>query len=198
MHPNLSISMQSIKCVITGDGDVGKTCLSIRYATETFPVEYVATIFDNYTVNMLIDGHAVNLELWDTAGQDDFDNIRPISYPKTDICLVCFSLINRFSYNNVKEKWYPEVRRFAPQAPVILVGTKLDERENKKLRDGQRSVVTQADGLQLRDDISAIMYFECSAITDHGVRAIFEHAVRVVLDRRKRGEKQSKHCCVIS
>ena len=89
---------------IVGDGAVGKTCLLISYTTNKFPSEYVPTVFDNYAVTVMIGGEPYNLGLFDTAGQEDYDRLRPLSYPQTDVFLVCFSVINPASYENVKEK----------------------------------------------------------------------------------------------
>ena len=93
--------MESKKCVIVGDGGVGKTCLLISFTSNKFPSQYVPTVFDNYAVTVLIGGEAHTLGLFDTAGQEDYDKLRPLAYPHADVVLLCFSLVQPSSFKNI-------------------------------------------------------------------------------------------------
>ena len=156
--------MQAIKCVVVGDGAVGKTCLLISYTTNAFPGEYIPTVFDNYSANVMVDGKPINLGLWDTAGQEDYDRLRPLSYPQTDVFIVAFSVVNPSSFENVKAKWYPEISHHCPNAPVVLGGTKLDLREDsetiEKLSAKKQSPISYEQGIQMTKDINAVKYME--------------------------------------
>lgn len=180
--------MASLKCVVIGDGAVGKTCLLVSYSTNSFPTDYVPTVFNNYTKNLLINGKPVKLGLWDTAGQEDYDRLRPLSYAKSDILLICFSVLSSASLSNVRSKWSPEAQQYAPGAPYILVGTKIDLRDS-----GKGDNVTREQGAEMAKQIGAVAYLECSALTQEGLKQVFDVAVRTALSNKY----TRSSCCVL-
>ncbi|XP_070537685.1 ras-related C3 botulinum toxin substrate 1-like isoform X2 [Ptychodera flava] len=172
------MSTRNIKCVVVGDGAVGKTCMLYVYTHNAFPQEYVPTVFDNFSANLHVDGLLVNLGLWDTAGQEDYDRLRPLSYPQTDVFIMCFSVVSEVSYDNVLSKWDPEINHHVPSAPKILVGTKIDLRENKevleKLKEKGKSPIKKDAGQKLAGKIGAVRYMESSALTQEGIKECWE------------------------
>jgi len=176
--------MQDIKCVVVGDGAVGKTCLLISYTTNDFPKDYVPTVFDNYNATVMVDNHQINLGLWDTAGQEDYDRLRPLSYPQTHVFLICFSLISEDSYHNVTEKWVPEVSHHAPGVPMLLIGTKSDLR-----RDSKHKALNSEMGEKLKTEIKAVKYMECSALTQENLKEVFDEAIRAAIAAQNKKKK---------
>ncbi|KAF3265396.1 GTP-binding protein Rho1 [Orbilia oligospora] len=116
------------KLVLVGD-PCGKTCLAVVFCKGFFPEVDMPTIFENYVADVEVDGKYVELAVWDTAGLGDYDSLRPLSYPDSHVVLLCFSVANRDSYDNVKEKWIGEVLHFCRSIPIILVGTEKDCRD---------------------------------------------------------------------
>ncbi|KAF7341489.1 Small GTPase rac1p [Mycena venus] len=186
LYSSLRAQLIPLTGVTVGDGAVGKTCLLISYTTNAFPGEYVPTVFENYSANVMVDGKTISLGLWDTAGQEDYDRLRPLSYPQTDVFLMCFSLVDPPSYENVRTRWYPEIAHHAPSTPVVLVGTKLDLREDQaiieKMRSRRIAPIQYQQGVQLQRDIAAVKYLECSALTQQGLKTVFDEAIRAGLN----------------
>jgi len=169
------------KLVVVGDGGCGKTCLLIVYAENRFPESYIPTVFENYVTLVQHDNKLVELALWDTAGQEEYDRLRPLSYPESDVILIVFSVDFPTSLANVTDKWYPEVSHFCPTTPIILVGTKTDLRRDEHTRrmlsaQGQ-TPVTPEQGMAVAKEIGA-KYMECSAKTGDGVAQVFDGALR--------------------
>lgn len=187
--------MQSIKCVVCGDGAVGKTCMLISYTTNTFPEEYIPTVFDNYSASVMVDSRPITLGLWDTAGQEDYDRLRPLSYPQTDVFLICFALDGPTSFENVRNKWYPEIQHHAPGVPFILVGTKLDLRNEAK-PGTEHKFTTKMQGEALKEELKAFKYLECSARTQEGLKQVFDEAIRCVLTSQHTVNRKKK-CLVL-
>jgi len=181
------------KLVIVGDGACGKTCLLIVFSKGTFPEDYVPTVFENYVADVEVDGRRVELALWDTAGQEDYDRLRPLSYPDSHVVLICFAIDLPDSLENVQEKWIGEVMHFCPKVPVMLVGCKKDLRRDPQtidnLRKQNQRPVAPEQGQAVAQKVGARMYLECSARTGEGVREVFQHATRAALlkPKRKRG-----------
>lgn len=199
--------MENVKCVVMGDGGTGKTCLCLSFAQDRFYGEYVPTVFDNYAVTMLAEEKGnkgtnkttpINLGLWDTAGQEEYDRLRPLSYPGTDAFIVAFSLTSTTSLNNVRSRWLPELKRFNPDTPFLLVGTKKDLVDKAGLDNPATSpyaLQEDANALppiekqrqaaqQLADDTGAAAYLECSALTQENVKTVFQRLVETVLKDR--------------
>ncbi|KAI3409890.1 Rho GTPase [Globodera pallida] len=191
--------MQTIKCVVVGDGAVGKTCLLISYTTNKFPNEYVPTVFDNYAVTVMIGGEPYTLGLFDTAGQEDYDRLRPLSYPQTDVFLVCFSVVTPASFENIKEKWVPEILHHCTKTPFLLVGTQVDLREDaatcEKLAKNKMKPIPAELGERLAKELKAVKYVECSALTQKGLKNVFDEAILAALDPPQ--QERKRKCAVI-
>ncbi|KAK9373274.1 P-loop containing nucleoside triphosphate hydrolase protein [Lipomyces chichibuensis] len=175
------------------------TCLLISYTTNKFPADYVPTVFDNYAVTVMIGDEPYTLGLFDTAGQEDYDRLRPLSYPQTDVFLVCFSVTSPASFENVKEKWFPEVHHHCPGVPCLIVGTQIDLRDDptiiERLARQKTHPISAETGERLAKELGAVKYVECSALTQKGLKSVFDEAIVAALEPPV--PKKGKKLCTI-
>eukprot|EP01111_Echinosteliopsis_oligospora_P016600 TRINITY_DN6962_c0_g1_i4.p1 TRINITY_DN6962_c0_g1~~TRINITY_DN6962_c0_g1_i4.p1 ORF type:complete len:203 (-),score=58.12 TRINITY_DN6962_c0_g1_i4:104-712(-) len=198
-------AVQPLKFVAVGDGAVGKTCMLVSYTTNSFPRDYIPTVFDNFGANVVVDNAVYNLGLWDTAGQEDYDRLRPLSYLQTDAFLLCFSSVNPATMENVTQKWVPELKQFCPDVPIILVCTKIDLRTDKStlsaLQLRHQAPTTQQQGELLAEQIGAKAYVECSSFSQRGLSSVFETAIRAIRpssrDSKKKKQRNSAKCTIM-
>lgn len=177
------------KIVIVGDAACGKTSLLYVFTLGEFPTEYHPTVFENYVSDCRVDDKEVQVSLWDTAGQEEYERLRPLSYAKANVILIGFALDDVESLQNAKYKWSAEVNRYCPGVPIVLVGLKSDLR-----RSHASNTVLPKHGDEVSRDIGARKYVECSALTGEGVDSVFETAIRISLTPLR---DNSPGCCVV-
>ncbi|XP_046462036.1 ras-like GTP-binding protein RhoL [Daphnia pulex] len=171
-----------LKVVVVGDNEVGKNCIFTKFK-ESFrkiPLEHEPTSFDNFSKLIEVDGIIYHLSVSYTTNSTGCDELRILSYPNTDVFLLCYAIDNRQSFENISSKWIPELKLHSPHTPIVLVATKKDKR-NKK--DADANYVSYAEGAAISKYMSA--FVECSVKTGENLRAVFREAVRVALDKPK-------------
>ena len=170
--------IQRKKCLLIGDGNVGKTCLIMTQATGQFPPGWTPG-YDNQHAQT----NTLLLQLQDTQGQEEYNELITFSYSNVDILIVCFSIASPTSYTNIRYAWKPLLRRYS-DVPIMLVGTKMDLRDDPKviedLARGNEAPITKDQGELLAREINAVKYMECSALTKVGLHEMFLQVHRIV------------------
>ncbi|KAI9842981.1 MAG: Rho GTPase [Sclerophora amabilis] len=193
------------KLVLLGDGACGKTSLLNVFTRGYFPTVYEPTVFElrpwydsadsfsdrpynvsSYSADIFVDNAHIELSLWDTAGQEEFDRLRSLSYDDTHAIMLCFSVDSKDSLENVESKWVGEIAENCQGVKLVLVALKCDLRE--KPTDGEdgeeeeeRELIDYQQGLEVARRIQALRYLECSAMRNRGVNEAFTEAARVAL-----------------
>lgn len=159
-------------------------------------------MFENYVTDCRVDGRSVQLALWDTAGQEDYERLRPLAYARAHVILIGFSVDSPDSLDNVQHKWVEEASERCPRIPVILVGLKKDLRDDpiavEEMRKKSQSFVSTADGEAMARLCGARKYLECSSLTGEGVDDVFEAATRAALLNNDKDSRSGSGCCVVS
>ncbi|XP_059382997.1 cell division cycle 42 like 2 isoform X3 [Carassius carassius] len=167
----VTTAMSTIKCVVVGDGAVGKTCLLVSF-TNKFPSE--PTVFDNQAVTVMVDDEPYTIRLFDAA-------------------------VSLSSFENVKEKWVPEITYHAPKTPFLLVGTQIDLRDDPitiaRLAKIKQKPIKPDTAEQLARDLKAVKYVECSALTQRGLKNVFDEAILAALEPP--GSQKTCKCVVL-
>ncbi|UJR20659.1 hypothetical protein I4U23_023781 [Adineta vaga] len=194
---------KTIKCVSVGDGCVGKTSMLMSYTSNTFPQSYVPTVFDNYSVTIMINNEPYKLALFDTAGQSGYELMREFSYTNTDVFLVCFSVMSPASFNNALKIWIHEIRHSsssaARTAPFLLVGTKIDLRNSvtdvELLAKSKQKPITREQGERAAKQYGAYAYIECSALTQENLKETFDTAILASINLLSKKRSKILCCC---
>ena len=203
----LSMELESVKLklVCIGDGATGKTCLLKTYENGAYPQAYEPTVFHQtvkkvqYTYGGRL--RMVDLALWDTAGQEEYEEVRKLAYPNADVVMIAFSVSEPTSLYNVHKKWIKEASAYCPRIPMILVGTmtdqRIDTRKIKQLADRELRPVTYTEGVGMAKLIGAKAYVECSAREGDNVEAVFDEAMEVFFRNEAKAYKKGAEttCC---
>jgi cell division control protein 42 len=161
-------------------------------------------VYDWHRVTITIEEETFTVELGDTAGPssvcgdglrlmklfltggEDYERLRPLSYPQTNVFLICFKVTWPASFENISSKWVPEVRHHCPDVPFLIVATQIDLRADSKLVGPKQRVITSEEGERLARELGAARYVECSALTQQGLKAVFDEVGRSSLSMRSR------------
>ncbi|KAL9526850.1 GTP-binding protein [Sphaerulina musiva] len=159
------------------------------------------TVFENYVHDIFIDNVHVELSLWDTAGQEEFDRLRSLSYDDTHCIMLCFSVDSPDSLENVESKWVGEIADNCPGVKLVLVALKCDLREEDEsdLREaGGKEPIAYDKGLAAAERVKALRYLECSAMKNRGVNEAFTEAARVALQvKGVKGDSPVQNCSLM-
>ncbi|KIW18567.1 hypothetical protein PV08_02855 [Exophiala spinifera] len=212
------------KLVLLGDGACGKTSLLNVFTRGFFPTVYEPTVFENYVHDIFVDGIHMELSLWDTAGQEEFDRLRSLSYDDTQAIMLCFSVDNRGSLENVGTKWIAEINEHCPGVKIVLCALKCDLREEHEKEEDEpntppRPMIQYNEGLEVARRIGALRYLgmlpillatsvalvyagtndfaECSAMRNRGVNEAFTEAARVALQVKPAKSEDDSKCSVM-
>lgn len=181
------MSSTPLKLVVIGDGSVGKTCLLSVYIKGEFPFEYVPTIFENYSFKVTSNKTEYAIQIWDTSGQEDLGSLRTLSYPNTDVFMLCFSVVDPATFDNITNKWMEELRDHGPKnAKFLLVGLKTDLRDDpdtlNTLSSNGMKPITPEMAKEKVSQIGAADYIECSALKNLMVKETFDLGIRIAME----------------
>ena len=160
--------------VLVGDSGVGKSCLLLRFADDTFSESYISTIGVDFRFKTLtVDGKIVKLQIWDTAGQERFRTITSAYYRGADGVMLVFDKTSRDTFDHIPD-WLDEINKYSETSSRVIVGNKsdseiiqIDEETGKKFAEGR-----------------SMHYIETSALNGNQVAMAFEIIARELIGKK--------------
>ena len=174
-----------LKAMAVGYGCAGKTCMLITHVKKKFPEYYIPTVYENH-IDVL--GEGLQLAYWDTGGGEDYERLRPLAYPGTDVFILCFDVSRKDQFAELESYWYSELRHYCPGVPIILTSTKID------LRETEENCVTTEEGEALAAKTRS-PYAEISSLKSIGLDELFKKVVE--LGSEFYAEKNRKKCTIL-
>lgn len=182
-----------IKNVTVGYVGAGKRSLLITYTTGKFPSEYTPTVFDNYQADGDMDGKKYQLGFFDTGGGEDYERLRPLSYPQTDVFTLLFDVSNSDErFNEIHSYWWAELHHHCPDVPIVLVASKIDLRKG----DGSKTI-SKEEGQVMSERIGAAKYMEISSLENLGLNELYKEVITLGYEHSVGAEKRKRKKCII-
>ena len=203
-NQELPQSNESITCVVVGDGCVGKTSLLVSFIERKYLPSYVPTVFVSYNTTVKFNKGSYDLQITDTSGQMEYDRLRSLVYSEASCVLLCFSLADRVSFENIEKFWIKELHTYGPTKPFILVGLKKDLRYHHEtcteLRSCRNTPISYKEGSDLAKKLRKLncrKYTECSAQTSQGTTDVFDEVVLTVNEEKWKKMKRTQACRIL-
>lgn len=181
--------------VLVGDPKVGKSYLTKTSESGIYPSSDYFKTACNYchTPEVQMDSNTPNILIIKTAGNSDYDRLRPLSYKNADIFLLCFSVDSQASLDNITAKWLPEIKTHRPDLPYMIVALKKDLRTDNDDSD----IITYENGKEIANRIGANGYYECSSLETDGTKPNQLWKEVSIIVSKKQSSSQTQSCCII-
>ncbi len=166
-----------LKYVIVGDAAVGKSNLLLRYTHGEFKEEYQLTIGVEFgSNNIIVDNNIFRIQIWDTAGQENFRSITRSYYKNSACALIVYDITRKISFDNLVQ-WIEDCKNSSPKTVfMVLVGNKSDLERNRE--------VTEEEGREFAEK-NGMLFFETSAKTGKNVEEVFTQSATLIAKKIK-------------